>query len=146
MKKLCSVICAASVALSLAVPAFATEQPSILGSTPGEVAVVEELLKNPEATPGEVEASNTTEITESVEINETNFPDPIFRQYVADNFDTDKDGVLSPQEILQIQYIDVSYREDSSSKFSYKDIKSVEGIEFFSILKACCVVELRLIV
>ena len=142
MKKLCSVICAASVALSLAVPAFATEQTSILGSTPGEVAVVEELLKNPEATPapseatpGEVEtseeASNTAEITESVEINEANFPDAIFRQYVADNFDTDKDGVLSPQEILQIQYIDVSYREDSSSKFSYKDIKSVEGIEFF---------------
>ena len=112
MKKLCSVICAASVALSLAVPAFATEQTSILGSTPGEVAVVEELLKNPEATPGEVETSedagNTTEITESVEINETNFPDAIFRQYVTRSFDEDEDGVLSPEEIAGATSINVN--------------------------------------
>ena len=132
MKKLCSVICAASVALSLAVPAFATEQTSILGSTPGEVAVVEELLKNPEATPapseatpGEVEtseeASNTAEITESVEINEANFPDAIFRQYVADHFDKDKDAILSPEEIAGVQGVYV-FRTD---------VKNLKGIEFF---------------
>ncbi len=139
MKKLCSVICAASVALSLAVPAFATEQTSILGSTPGEVAVVEELLKNPEATatpapseatPGEVETSeedsNTAEITESVEINETNFPDPIFRQYIADNFDTDKDGVLSKEEIARVTTIRVNG--------NYSELKSLKGIEFFTEL------------
>ncbi len=139
MKKLCSVICAASVALSLAVPAFATEQTSILGSTPGEVAVVEELLKNPEATatpapseatPGEVETSeedsNTAEITESVEINETNFPDPIFRQYIADNFDTDKDGVLSKEEIAGVTTIRVNG--------NYSELKSLKGIEFFTEL------------
>ena len=143
MKKLCSVICAASVALSLAVPAFATEQTSILGSTPGEVAVVEELLKNPEATatpapseatPGEVETSeeagNTAEITESVEINETNFPDPIFRQYVADNFDTDKNGVLSQEEIARVTDISVGGQYDNPS-----ELKSLKGIEFFQNLQ-----------
>ena len=149
MKKLCSVICAASVALSLAVPAFATEQTSILGSTPGEVAVVEELLKNPEATatpapseatPGEVEtgeeAGNTTEITESVEINETNFPDPIFNQYVRSAHDTDKDGVLSPQEIAGVTSINMNYYEDSSdSDDKFKELKSVKGIEFFTNLQ-----------
>ncbi len=133
MKKLCSVICAASVALSLAVPAFATEQTSILGSTPGEVAVVEELLKNPEATPGEVETSedagNTTEITESVEINETNFPDAIFRQYVTRSFDEDEDGVLSPEEIAGATSINVNGLPIPGT--TPNTPTSLKGIEFF---------------
>ena len=38
-----------------------------------------------------VTANAAEEIT-SVEINETNFPDAIFRKYVADDFDKDGDG------------------------------------------------------
>ena len=34
-----------------------------------------------------------------VEINETTFPDPVFRQYVSEAFDTDRNGTLSAMEI-----------------------------------------------
>ena len=36
------------------------------------------------------------------------FPDPIFRQYVLDNFDTDKDGFLSAQEAAAVTHIEVA--------------------------------------
>ena len=39
--------------------------------------------------------SQGTDPVESIAINETNFPDEIFRTYVSDNFDTDNDGVLT---------------------------------------------------
>ena len=36
--------------------------------------------------------------SELVEINNTNFPDPVFRKYVEDNIDTEKDDKLSQAE------------------------------------------------
>ena len=52
--------------------------------------------------------ANAAEVAaESVEINETNFPDAIFRKYVADNFDKDGDGVLSAEEIAKATHISV---------------------------------------
>ena len=36
--------------------------------------------------------------SEFVEINDTNFPDPVFRKYVEDNIDTEKDDKLSQAE------------------------------------------------
>ena len=52
--------------------------------------------------------ANAAEVAaESVEINETNFPDAIFRKYVAENFDKDGDGVLSAEEIAKATYISV---------------------------------------
>ena len=41
-------------------------------------------------------------VAESVEINENNFPDEIFRQFVAEKYDTDGDGVLSATELNHI--------------------------------------------
>ncbi|MBR3917184.1 MAG: leucine-rich repeat domain-containing protein, partial [Clostridia bacterium] len=52
--------------------------------------------------------ANAAEVAaESVEINETNFPDAIFRKYVTNNFDKDGDGVLSAEEIAKATYISV---------------------------------------
>lgn len=38
-------------------------------------------------------------LTAQVAVNETNFPDSTFRDYVLSNFDVDGDSVLSPTEI-----------------------------------------------
>ena len=58
---------------------------------------------------------------ETVEINETNFPDENFRKYVANSFDSDKDGVLSDVEIDTVIEISVP---DSG-------IADLKGVEFF---------------
>ena len=60
-----------------------------------------------------------------VDINATNFPDKIFRKYVSDNIDKDKDGKLSEKEISACEKIDCSGKE----------ISSLKGIEFFTALK-----------
>ncbi len=52
------------------------------------------------------------------------FPDAIFRAYVSENFDTDQDGVLSPDEIAAVATIDVSG----------KGISSLVGVEYFTEL------------
>ena len=58
-----------------------------------------------------------------VAINETNFPDATFRQYVKDNFDTSspKDSKLSVAEINAVEKIDVMN----------KGIKDLTGIGYF---------------
>lgn len=43
----------------------------------------------------------------SIAIDETNFPDAVFRSYVSDNFDTNGDGELSPSEIAEVREIEV---------------------------------------
>ena len=48
-----------------------------------------------------IDPDNPTAIP-GVEINETNFPDPVFRQYLAKNFDKNKDGRLSDKEIADV--------------------------------------------
>lgn len=60
-----------------------------------------------------------------VAINETNFPDAKFRQYVLDHCDTDKDSTLSNEEIQAVTTIDCRY-------FSIKNLK---GIEHFAALQ-----------
>ena len=58
-----------------------------------------------------------------VAINETNFPDAIFRK-VASRYDTDGDGVLSNAEIRNVTYIDCRGKE----------INDLKGIEYFTAL------------
>lgn len=60
-----------------------------------------------------------------VAIDETNFPDAKFRQYVLDRCDTDKDSTLSNEEIQAVTTIDCRY-------FSIKNLK---GIEHFAALQ-----------
>ena len=59
-----------------------------------------------------------------VNINETNFPDTNFRQYVKDEFDKDGNEVLSADEIAAADTIFVSG----------KPITSIEGIAYFTAL------------
>lgn len=67
--------------------------------------------------------------TEGVAINEENFPDPIFRDYVNANFDTTDDDYLSQEEISAVIEIDVYGL----------GINDLKGIEYFTMLdKLCC--------
>ena len=61
-----------------------------------------------------------------VEISEINFPDEVFRDYVAKNFDKNNDGFLSRHEIEEALIVDVSFN---------KQITSLQGIEILSNLK-----------
>uniref|UniRef100_UPI002729940A leucine-rich repeat domain-containing protein n=1 Tax=uncultured Clostridium sp. TaxID=59620 RepID=UPI002729940A len=61
-----------------------------------------------------------------VAIDETNFPDAVFKKYVSDNFDNNNDGVLSEDEINEATEINV-YRE--------KNILNLKGIEHFKNLR-----------
>ncbi len=56
-------------------------------------------------------------------IDAASFPDDNLRAYVSDTLDTDKNGVLSGQE-LEVEPIDINERE----------ISSLKGIEVFSRL------------
>ncbi len=61
----------------------------------------------------------------NVMIDEESFPDENFRSYVSENFDTDKSGILSEEEISNVTSIDVNG----------KGITNLNGIEFFTALK-----------
>lgn len=60
----------------------------------------------------------------SVEINEANFPDENFREYVKENFDTDGDVVLSVKELDNVHTININN----------KNIADLTGIEHFTAL------------
>jgi len=56
-----------------------------------------------------------------VAINAVNFPDANFRTFIAANFDKDKDGILTCDQILGIKILDISGQ----------DIADLTGINFF---------------
>ena len=60
-----------------------------------------------------------------LEINETNFKDETFRNYVKAEFDKDHDGYLSQDELNNVTEIDVSN----------KNIKNLKGIEYFTNIR-----------
>lgn len=68
---------------------------------------------------------------DGVEISEKNFPDEIFRTYVKEQFDEDKDGFLSESERDGVENIDVSSEVNSGKKIS-----SLQGIGFFTELQS----------
>lgn len=68
----------------------------------------------------------TTVLNADIEINEVNFPDQNFLNYIkTSNFDINQDGNLSKEEIANVTYINVNM----------KGIKSLKGIEYFTSLK-----------
>ena len=70
--------------------------------------------------------ANAAEVAaEGVKINESYFPDAIFRQYIADNFDKDGDGVLSAEEIANATELNI----DACG------INNLAGLEYFENLK-----------
>lgn len=66
-----------------------------------------------------------------VEINAENFPDEVFREFVKANFDKDKDGFLSEDEICSVTRIFLNEKEIS-------DLKGIENFICLSWLKCDC--------
>lgn len=60
-----------------------------------------------------------------VAINEANFPDAVFRGYISENFDANKDGILANNEILNAKMI--SLPTDS--------LQSLEGVKYLTSLE-----------
>ena len=71
------------------------------------------------------ESSVSTQAEEdAVAIDATNFPDGAFRQYVADNFDKDKDGALNQTERNAVKEI----------RINNSGCTSLQGLKYFSQL------------
>ena len=88
-----------------------------------------DLGEDPLSDSGELAASSNIQSdavpnASGVAIDETNFPDEIFREYVLRNCDTDEDGTLSENEISATTHIVVGG----------DGISSLKGIEFFAEL------------
>ena len=66
------------------------------------------------------------EKAKTITIDETNFPDNIFRNYVVTNFDKDGNNILNEAEMAAVTRIDVSGPWNNPS-----NITSVIGIDFF---------------
>ncbi len=71
-----------------------------------------------------VNADETSKKEGDVVINETNFPDEVFRKWVSEEADTSKDGVLSESEIGEVKIFEQNG----------KDISDLKGIEYFTSL------------
>ena len=68
-------------------------------------------------------------VSAQVAIDETHFPDSVFRAYVQENFDTDHNGSLSEAECEAVRTIDVSGTYDS-----YSLVSDLTGIGHFPVL------------
>ena len=79
------------------------------------------------AEPGAAEQENGVSAQaeeDAAAIDATNFPDGAFRQYVADNFDKDKDGALNQTERNAVKEI----------RISNSGCTSLQGLKYFSKL------------
>ena len=66
-----------------------------------------------------------------IAVNEENFPDEVFRNYISENFDTDGNACLSEREIDYASVIEINETE----------LSSLEGIQYFknlSVIKISC--------
>ena len=61
-----------------------------------------------------------------LKINESNFPDEKFREYISSTFDTDKTGYLTSNELKRVLEIDLA---------NNKEIINLRGIEHFQKLR-----------
>ena len=61
---------------------------------------------------------------DGVAINEANFPDEVFRNYISENYDVDSNGVLSDSEIEEAKVFLLDSME----------ISDLKGIEYFTSL------------
>ena len=67
-----------------------------------------------------------------VKIDETNFPDSYFRDYVSNNIDTDHNKVLSQEECDNVEKINISQSFDTED--NSKKVKSLKGLDLFKNL------------
>ena len=71
----------------------------------------------------------------SVTINEENFPGNFFREYVIENIDNDRDGILSQNELLDTKVISTGVGVPDLEVADYKGIEYFENLEVLEILK-----------
>ena len=64
-----------------------------------------------------------------IELNQDNFPDALFLEYVANNIDSDKNGFLSEGEISEVKSIDVSGKYNAVG-----NITNIVGVQYFNNL------------
>ena len=70
-----------------------------------------------------------------VAINSTNFPDGVFRKYVSDNYDSNKDGKLSQKECNAVKemFLNEEPEEIRSNITSFKGIENFTELTLFRI-------------
>ena len=78
--------------------------------------------------------SKTVSAAGEVAIDENNFPDATFREYVSNQFDTNHDTVLSESEIAAVEKIDLSY--PNRTRRENGPLAKLDGIEYFDNLKS----------
>ena len=83
------------------------------------VEVTDELLENKE------DIQNIEKAAGDIEINEVNFPNEVFRQYISTNFDGNNDNVLSTTELNAVTSINLNNLSNKG------EITSIVGIEHF---------------
>ena len=103
------------------VTSFGIEEDMTITSPTGASFSNGTFYKNGNVITGDIEFNTT-----AIPINNTNFPDNIFRPHVSSNFDTNGDGYLIKQEI----------RDAIAIAVSSKSISNLKGIEHFTSLQA----------
>ena len=71
------------------------------------------------------------------------FPDPIFREYVMENFDTDHDGKISAAEAEAVTEMD-AYNSKSGTISEKTRIASLEGVQYLVNLQSLYCINHRL--
>lgn len=84
---------------------------------------------------GSVVSAEETEAG-GVAINEANFPDEVFRQYVSDNFDNDNNGYLSDSEVNSRYMLDI-YATTNNRVKDFKGIEYLTALTYFSCDVGC---------
>ena len=84
-----------------------------------------------EATTTETTADTDEDLPSGqVRINEENFPDSGFREYVSEFCDKNGDGILDEDEIRNVEEMTLNYNDHSG------EMASIKGIEYFTSLKS----------
>ena len=91
---------------------------------------IEDILNEDASTVATTEETISEEVS-GIKIDESSFPDKIFRDYISEIVDKDMNGFLNDEEIESTTSIQVSGSTDDT----YHDITSVQGIELFPRLQ-----------
>ncbi len=106
------------------------ESTEVVGTS--EYALEEKVEEATEEQNKEIQEEQSKEI----EINETNFPDAIFREYISNKFDVDNDNILSEDEMLNVTEIGVGEKDEYGCfNIDLSDVSDCKGIEFFTNLR-----------
>ncbi len=77
---------------------------------------------------------------DDIAIDETNFPDESFRSYISENYDTDKNGALSAEEIENAEELfieDSVYDEDDKVTTPQLDLTGINYLKNLKTINIC---------